>query len=132
MSKRIFGGVLVLVCFLLIGFMVVFGNAQAQEPEEGRKNKVTIKGIIVEVPESGDYILVDDGTAKTKFLSSKDVIEDAYLEVGDKVKLYGEESVEGIKLIDCEYLYDEDLNQINETDDSQDDSSEKYDLYKEY
>ena len=135
MNKRIFGGVLGLVCFFLVGFMIISGDVRAQEPGTDKKNKVTVNGIIIEVPENGEYILVDDGTVKTKFLSSKDFIEDAYLETGDKVKLYGEESSQGIKLIDYEYIYGEDSDQISETgdpqDDSQDDSSDKYDLYQE-
>lgn len=124
--KRIFGGAAILVCFSLVWVMIFPENTLAQSEAGQKKAKVTVKGKIAEIPEEGDYILVDDGTKKTKFLTDKETIDEAYFELGDKVNAFGEIGDDGVMLTDYEYIYGE---SGEDQDESQDDSDDIYDFY---
>jgi hypothetical protein len=73
-------------------------------PEE---NKVIVEGTISEIAADGTLISIDTGKETVKFITTKDFIDEAYMEVGDKVKITGEKTAAGVKLIDYDYIFDE-------------------------
>ncbi len=70
-------------------------------------DKVTAEGLITEVAADQTYIVVGEGDKAVKFMTSPEFLQDAYLEVGDHIKAYGEKDTAGIKLIDYEYVVEE-------------------------
>lgn len=109
MYKKFFGGVLISV-FTFSVLLLTFAQNQP------KKDLITVTGVIKEIAEDGSYIVVDDGVKGTKFITTKEFIEEEYLEVGDKVKASGEETSKGIELKDYEYSYDDDSPQGIETE----------------
>lgn len=104
--KKIAIGVLTVVvglCCLLAGY------AQNEWEAEGesslKKGDIVVEGIVSEVNSDQAYIVVDDGTEKIKILTTQEVLEDAYLEIGDEVKVFGSQSQKGLELINFEYNY---------------------------
>lgn len=87
--------------------MLSFAFAQNSAPaiEENKEEKQTVaRGTIIEIAQDGSYIIVDDSAKKTKFFTSKEFVENEYLEEGDQIKAYGELNEQGLKLVD--YMYD--------------------------
>jgi hypothetical protein len=70
-------------------------------------NTVTVSGTISEIATDGSYLIINDGTNPVKFSTSKDFIDEAYMEVGDKVKTTGEKTADGLKLLDYDYIFDD-------------------------
>ena len=70
-------------------------------------NTVVAQGTVSEIAKDGSYIVVNEGGNSSKFMTNKDFIDEAHLEVGDKVKITGEKSDSGIKLIDYDYIFDD-------------------------
>lgn len=75
----------------------------AQEPSV-EVNKVTVQGAITEISPEGDYLVVGEGSGAVKFTITKEFLEEAYLEVGDTIKAYGEKVSGLVKLVDYEYI----------------------------
>jgi len=71
------------------------------------ENKVVAEGTISEIASDGTSISVDTGKETVKFITTKDFIDEAYMEVGDKVKIAGEKTDTGLKLVDYDYVFDE-------------------------
>jgi hypothetical protein len=95
MSKKIF-----LAAFFVAAFMgqVFSQNATTIEPKE----KI-IKGIIKEIAADGSFVLVND----TKIFTTKQFLEEAYLEVGDNVEITVAQSSSGLTAEDYNYIFDE-------------------------
>ena len=70
-------------------------------------NKITAEGTISDIATDGSSISVDTGKETIKFLTTKDFIDEAYMETGDKVKIVGEKTDTGMKLVDYDYIFDE-------------------------
>lgn len=70
-------------------------------------NKITAEGTISEIAADGTSISVDTGKETVKFITTKDFIDEAYMETGDKVKIVGEKTDAGVKLVDYDYVFDE-------------------------
>ena len=84
---------------------IFFGFAQED-------NSVLIKGTIEQIFEDGSCIVVDG----QKVLTTEEIVEEAYFEIGDKVEIKAEKSSEGSRILDYKYDYDEE----SEYDDSGD------------
>lgn len=108
MSKNIFMSLLVSVfVFSVVSFSFVQSSASATE-ENKEENQVVISGTIVEIAQDGSYLVVEDNGKKTKFFTSKEFVENEYLEEGDQIKAYGKPDAQGLKLVDYMYDYGED------------------------
>ena len=71
------------------------------------ENKVVAEGTISEIAADGASISIDTGKETVKFITTKDFIDEAYMETGDKVKIVGEKTAAGVKLVDYDYIFDE-------------------------
>ncbi|NQT28703.1 MAG: hypothetical protein HQ570_03810 [Candidatus Omnitrophica bacterium] len=94
---------------LFMFFVLPMASAEDQptQEESNEKDLVIIKGEIIEIAEDGNCIVVDTGVEKTKFLTTREFLNDEYLEVGDKVEVIGERTANGLRLVDYNYSYDE-------------------------
>lgn len=66
----------------------------------------TIKGTIKEIAMDGTWMLLDD----TKVLITKELLEDSYIEVGDKVEVIVEKTDSGLVVKSCNYIFEEEPN----------------------
>ncbi|MDD4954694.1 MAG: hypothetical protein PHP17_01455 [Candidatus Omnitrophica bacterium] len=81
------------------------GNAQAPEAAktaEQPKEEV-VKGIIKEIASDGSYIVIDNA----KVLTTKEFLDDSYLEVGDNVEITAEVTTAGLKAKNYNYIFEE-------------------------
>lgn len=85
-----------LLGIFLLSFFTLASFSFAQEEEE-----TIITGTVEEIAEDGDYVVV----AGQKIITTEDFLEDAYFEVGDKVKIAVENSEDGFKAIDYDYNF---------------------------
>jgi len=91
---------------LLFLFAICFtGYIYAQEAGDE-----IVKGVIEEVAQDGSYIIVN----KQKINTAKDFVDEAYFEVGDKVKIEVKSSAQGLEAVDYEYIFDEEAVMENE------------------
>lgn len=101
MLKKIFGAFVISVFVIAIA-----GLALAQEPKnvpQPQINEQIIRGEVKEIAEDGAYIIVD----KTNILTDKEILDESYLELGDRIEVTAEQTPEGLKLIDFYYISDE-------------------------
>ena len=112
MNKKFFVPVLVLVFAFSVLPLFFMPEGWAEEAVE-ENELAAISGVISEIADDGSYIIVDNGSNKTKFLTTKEFVEEAYLEVGEKVKAFGEQTSGGLKLVDYEYIYEGDSEEYN-------------------
>ena len=90
-----------------VAFLAMFlvflatGICTAQEEDVAPKS---VRGTIKEIARDGSYILVDD----SKIITSEDFLTDSYLEVGDKVEITVEDTAQGLKALDYDYLFGDD------------------------
>lgn len=108
MSKNILVSLLVSVFVFSMLSFVFAQNSAPVAGENKEENQVVVRGTIVEIAQDGSYLVVDENGKKTKFLTSKEFVENEYLEEGDLVKAYGKPSEQGLKLVDYMYDYGED------------------------
>jgi hypothetical protein len=104
-----------LVC--LLGAFVSFAQENKDQPAiapavapvaapaaADQENKDTIvKGTVKEIAKDGSYIMID----ATKINTTKEFLEDAYLEVGDKVEITAKQDKDGLSAVDYNYIFDE-------------------------
>jgi hypothetical protein len=81
--------------------------AQAKEPTPAPQPQAageeTVKGIIKEIAPDGSYIMVDN----VKVITTKELLDESYLEVGDKVEVIAETTTAGLKAKVCNYIFEE-------------------------
>jgi len=123
MRKEILGAIL--LCSFMGGICVSsFSQIVSEEvsaiTDESGFEMVT--GQVTEIAEDGSYIVVSDGTQDSKFLTSRDALEEYGLEIGDEIEAYGIPTPRGLELIDCEYSYAESINFESEQELSEDSS----------
>lgn len=104
--------------------LILLGPTLAEEiqgPKE--EGPVVVKGTITEIGQDGSFIIiVDDDTNATKFTTTPEFLEEAYLEVGDRVVISAVPSEQGLKIVDYDYLFDE---EPETNDNGSDDKKEK-------
>jgi len=83
------------ILLIIIFSGVTFGFAQEND-------FVMIKGKIEQIFADGSCIIVDG----QKVITTKELVEDAYFELDDKVEVKAESTPEGLKMVDYEYDYD--------------------------
>lgn len=93
------------ILLIIIFTGITFGFAQED-------NLVLLKGKIEQIFEDGSYIIVDG----QKVLTTKELVEEAYFELGDKVEIKAENTPEGLRILNYKYDYD----QESEYDDNSD------------
>ncbi|MCM8819954.1 MAG: hypothetical protein NC925_04070 [Candidatus Omnitrophica bacterium] len=71
--------------------------------QKAEENTTTIKGEIKEIAKDKTYIIVED----TKILTTKEFVDEGYLEVGDKVEITAEKTKDGLKAISYNYIFEE-------------------------
>jgi len=128
MSKRFFVGCLISL-FVFSVLPLTFAQNEYVQEEPEKENLVTVKGAITEIAEDGSYIIVDDGVDKTKFLTTKEFLDEEYLEVGDKLQVTGERTANGIKLVDYNYDYDDDTSSYEYKEEESDSENISFDDY---
>ncbi|MFA6281046.1 MAG: hypothetical protein WCY05_00910 [Candidatus Omnitrophota bacterium] len=62
-----------------------------------------IKGLIKEIAPDGSYVVVND----TKVITTKEFLEDSYLEVSDNVEITVEKTEQGLKAKSYNYIFEE-------------------------
>ncbi|MFA5008788.1 MAG: hypothetical protein WC546_06165 [Candidatus Omnitrophota bacterium] len=77
------------------------GSSQAQAVQQPKEE--VIKGIIKEIAADGSYIVVDN----TKVLTTKEFIDDSYLEVGDNVEVTAQMTDAGLRAKNYNYIFEE-------------------------
>lgn len=70
----------------------------AEQPKEE-----VVKGIIKEIAADGSFIVIDS----TKVLTTKEFLDDSYLEVGDNVEVTAEMTDAGLKAKNYNYIFEE-------------------------
>ncbi|MDD4182359.1 MAG: hypothetical protein PHT53_00840 [Candidatus Omnitrophica bacterium] len=70
----------------------------AEQPKEE-----VVKGIIKEIAADGSFIVIDN----TKVLTTKEFLDDSYLEVGDNVEVTAEMTDAGLKAKNYNYIFEE-------------------------
>ena len=101
----------VMAVFLVICFMLLCLGLSAAEKEAMAQKSV--KGEIKEIAEDGSYILVGD----SKILTSEDFLDGSYIEVGDNVEVIAEETEQGLKALDYDFIFDDDESLYTVEDD---------------
>ncbi len=113
------------LCLVLVMVIFSLGSAFAQQAqdtitsstpvapppevkEKGAEEKkaeefVVLKGVVKEIGKDKNYIMVEDN----KVLTTKEFLEDSYLEVGDKIEITVEKSSAGLKAVSFNYIFDE-------------------------
>lgn len=74
-----------------------------------KNNLIVVKGTVETIAADGSYIIVDG----KKILTSKEFIENYYLEPEDAVEVMAENKEEGLTAVDCQYIFTEE--NIDET-----------------
>ncbi|MCM8823833.1 MAG: hypothetical protein NC822_04060 [Candidatus Omnitrophica bacterium] len=95
----------VAICFCLMGITLAEEATQTSTQEE----QVTIKGVVQEIAEDGSYIVVEG----QKILTNKEFIEDAFLALDDKIEVIAVNTPEGLKAVDCNYIFEEEISPSN-------------------
>lgn len=100
---------------VLIFMLTVVGISQAQEakpaetkPAEAKPAETkpdVVKGEVQEIAEDGSYIVVDN----QKILTSPQLVEEQYVEVGDLVEVTTEKTEQGLQAKGIEYVFEEDV-----------------------
>jgi len=70
----------------------------AEQPKEE-----VVKGIIKEIAADGSFVVIDN----TKVLTTKEFLDDSYLEVGDNVEIAAEATDAGLKAKNYNYIFEE-------------------------
>lgn len=70
----------------------------AEQPKEE-----VVKGIIKEIAADGSFVVIDN----TKVLTTKEFLDDSYLEVGDNVEITAEAADAGLKAKNYNYIFEE-------------------------
>lgn len=73
-------------------------SKMAEQPKEE-----VVKGIIKEIAADGSYIIIEN----TKVLTTKEFLDDSYLEVGDNVEVTAEATDAGLKAKNYNYIFEE-------------------------
>lgn len=94
-------------CLLLLLVIIFVGTTFVFAQE----NKTTIvKGTIEQIAEDSSYIVVSG----KKIITTKELVEEAYFEIGDQVEIRAENSPQGLRLVSYEYFYGEESEQDDE------------------
>lgn len=67
------------------------------------KKEEIVKGVVKKIAEDSSYIMVDE----TKVLTTKEFLEDSYLEIGDKVEITAEKTDAGLKATNYNYIFED-------------------------
>jgi hypothetical protein len=81
-----------------------------EQPKSKPTLEETVKGVIKEISADGNYIIIDD----KKIMTTKELLEDSYLEVGDKVEVIAEKTDAGLQAKTCNYIFEEENNLTGE------------------
>ncbi|MBN1794853.1 MAG: hypothetical protein JW844_07820 [Candidatus Omnitrophica bacterium] len=71
----------------------------AQEAKEGED--VIVEGTVEAIAEDGSYIVVN----KTKIMTTPEIVDEAFFELGDTVIITAEKTEAGLNLLDYEYVF---------------------------
>lgn len=93
MAKRAY-----LIFLIAVFLFSAAGTGLAQNEKEE-----IVKGTIQEISKDGSYIVVDG----KKIVTTKEFLEESYLEVGDNVEITAQMTKNGLEALDYKYLYDE-------------------------
>lgn len=94
-----------------------------EQPKTEQSKEEIVKGIIRQIAPDGSYIVIGD----TKILTTKEFIDDSYLEVDDNVEVAADKTDQGLKAKSCNYIFEEEgPSAIPEELPSGQDSSEGY------
>ncbi|MEI8350154.1 MAG: hypothetical protein WCI77_08380 [Candidatus Omnitrophota bacterium] len=79
------------------------GKAEVSQATVQPVKEEVIKGIVKEIAEDGSYITIDN----TKVITTKEFLEDSYLEVGDNVEVITDKTETGLKAKSYNYIFEE-------------------------
>ncbi|MFA5271523.1 MAG: hypothetical protein WC412_04170 [Candidatus Omnitrophota bacterium] len=78
-------------------------EAEPQGTSQSVSQEEVIKGVIKEIAVDGSFVVVND----TKILTTKEFLDDSYLEAGDNVEITAEKSEQGLKAKSYNYIFEE-------------------------
>lgn len=84
---------------LVFLFAFIFTNFVFAQQE----SVMAVQGTITEIADDGSYMVVNS----KKIYTDTDFVEEAYLEVGDTVKIEVENSEKGLQALSYEYIFDD-------------------------
>ena len=99
--------------FLLAISLANLSFAQEAKTEQ-EKSEVVIKGTVKEIAADASYVVVDD----TKISTTKDFLENSFLEVGDKVEITAQKDEQGLKAISYRYVFEDETAAPNDTEEN--------------
>lgn len=99
--------------FLLAISLANLSFAQEAKTEQ-EKSEVVIKGTVKEIAADASYVVVDD----TNISTTKDFLENSFLEVGDKVEITAQKDEQGLKAISYRYVFEDETQTPNETEEN--------------
>ncbi|MFA5337518.1 MAG: hypothetical protein WC330_04215 [Candidatus Omnitrophota bacterium] len=77
------------------------GEGVSQVVEQPKEE--IVKGIIKEIAADGSFIVIEN----TKVLTTKEFLDDSYLEVGDNVEVVAQATEAGLKAKNYNYIFEE-------------------------
>lgn len=92
----------ILTMILFLSFSPLSFSQEKETKEEVASSDLKeIVGIVEEISEDGSFLIID----RQKVLTTQEFLDESFIEVGDRIKVFGEESPQGLKIVDYEYLY---------------------------
>ncbi len=95
-------------------------QVQPQTTPQSAPQEEVVKGVIKEIANDGSYVIVND----TKILTTKEFLEDSYLEVGDNVEITAEKTDQGLKAKSYNYIFEEEGSTATPDEPSNDSTEE--------
>jgi hypothetical protein len=83
--------------------LVVQEKIPAVAEEAAQLKEEVVKGIIKEIAPDGSFIIIEN----TKVLTTKEFLDDSYLETGDNVEVTAETTDSGLKAKNYNYIFEE-------------------------
>lgn len=89
------------ICLFFLIALFLFSAAGAGFAQNEKEE--IVKGTIQEIAKDGSYIVVDG----KKIITTKEFLEESYLEVGDNVEITAQMTKNGLEAVDYRYIYEE-------------------------
>lgn len=113
---------LVLSCVMVV---LAWGAVHAQDAATEAADAAAVdmanmvKGIVKEIAEDGSFIVVNE----TKITTTKEFLEDSYLEIGDNVEITTEKTATGLKAVAYNYIFEDEAGDSEFIDEPMDESA---------
>lgn len=94
------------VCMTLLFSAIFLSTMYICSAQEKAATK-TLRATITSISETENFIMVNADGKETKIMVTAEFLDDSYIEVGDKLDLTVEETAQGLKLVDYQYILED-------------------------